>query len=45
MFDPVFALIVAISVGVAFWLIYVVASYLLLYVLNIISTMNDSSDR
>jgi hypothetical protein len=45
MLDPVVALIIAISVGVAFWLIYVVASYLLLYVLNIISTMNDNSDR
>jgi|Wag4MinimDraft_6_1082665.scaffolds.fasta_scaffold09106_5 hypothetical protein len=45
MLDPVLALIGAISVGVAFWLIYVVASWLLLYVLNIISTMNDNSDK
>jgi hypothetical protein len=45
MLDPVVALIVAISFGVAIWLIYVAASYLLFYVLNIISTMNETLDK
>jgi len=45
MLDPVVALIIAISIGVAFWLVYVVASYLLLYALNIISTMHENSDK
>jgi hypothetical protein len=45
MLDPVVALIIAISIGVAIWLVYVAASYLLFYVLNIISTMNENSDK
>jgi hypothetical protein len=45
MLDPVVALIIAISIGVAFWLVYVIATSLLFYILNIISTMNENSDK
>jgi hypothetical protein len=45
MFDPVFALIVAISVGLFFWLCYVAASSLLFFVLNTISTVHENSDK
>jgi hypothetical protein len=43
--DPMVALIVAISVGLFFWLCYVVASSLLFFVLNAISTMHENSDK
>jgi hypothetical protein len=43
--DPVFALIVAISVGLFFWLCYVAASSLLFFVLNTISAMHENSDK
>jgi hypothetical protein len=43
--DPVVALIVAISVGLFFWLCYVAASWLLFFVLNTISTMHENSDK
>jgi len=45
MLDPVVALIVAISVGLFFWLCYVAVSSLLFFVLNTISTMHENSDK
>ena len=45
MLDPVVTLIVAISVGLFFWLCYVVASSLLFFVLNTVSTEHEKKDK